>query len=54
MQMFAIYECAACILIVWIGMTLLFIASVVFLVLVESCTIVVRKLADLTRAATFR
>jgi hypothetical protein len=47
--MFAIYECAACILIVWIGMALLFMACVVFLVLEEGYTIAERKIYDLTR-----
>jgi hypothetical protein len=47
--MFAIYECAGCVLAVWIGMTLLFMACVVFLVLEEGCSIAERKIYDLTR-----
>jgi hypothetical protein len=47
-QMFAIYECAACVLAVWIGMTLLFLGCVMFLVLIEGCTILVQTLRKVT------
>jgi hypothetical protein len=37
--MFIISEYAVCVLAVWIGMTLLFIPCVMFLVLIEGCSI---------------
>ena len=46
--MFAIYECAVCVLAVWIGMTLLFMACAVFLVLAEGCSIAEPKIYDHT------
>ena len=47
-SMFIISEYAVCVLAVWIGMTLLFMASVMFLALGEGCIIVARKLQELT------
>jgi hypothetical protein len=52
--MFAIYECAAYVLAVWIGMTLLFMAYVMFVVLKEGCTIVARKVPELVHASPWR
>jgi len=46
--MFIISEYVACVFAVWIGMTLLFMACVVFLALEEGCTVLARKLPDLT------
>jgi len=47
--MFIISEYVACVLAVWVGMTLLFMAGVMFLALEAGCTIAERKLYDLTR-----
>jgi hypothetical protein len=52
--MFAIYECAACVLVVWIGMALLFMAYVMSVVFEEGCTIVARKLPEFIRASSWR
>ena len=42
--MFIIYEYAACVLVAWIGTTMLFAACVMFLAFEEACTIGARKL----------
>jgi hypothetical protein len=42
--MFIIAEYAVCVLAVWIGMTMLFMAYVMVLALQEGCTLVARKL----------
>jgi hypothetical protein len=52
--MFAIYECAACVLVVWIGMAFLFMAYVMFVVFEEGCTIVARKLPEFIRVSSWR
>jgi hypothetical protein len=52
--MFAIYECAACVLVVWIGMALLFMAYVMFVILEKGCTIVARRLPEFLRASSCR
>lgn len=46
--MFIISEYFVCVLAVCIGMTLLFMACVTFLALKEGCTMLARKLLDLT------
>ena len=51
--MFAIYECAACVAVVWIGMTFLFMAYVMFVVFEEGCTIVAQKLPELVHASSW-
>jgi predicted CDP-diglyceride synthetase/phosphatidate cytidylyltransferase len=51
--MFEVYECAACVLVLWFGMTLLFMACVMFLALQEGCTMVAHRLPDLM-ASSFR
>ena len=45
--MFAIYECAACVLVVWGSMTLLFMACVGFLVLIEGGRVLAQTLHKL-------
>jgi hypothetical protein len=52
--MFAFYECAVCVLAVWIGITLLFMAYVMFVVFEEGCTIVARKLPEFVHASSWR
>ncbi len=49
--MFAVYECAACVLVLWFGMTLLFMGCMMFLALQKGCTMVARKLPDLTTSS---
>jgi hypothetical protein len=45
--MFIVYECAVCVLVVALGMTLLFTACVMFLVLVEGGSILAHTLRNL-------
>jgi hypothetical protein len=52
--MFAIYECAVCVLAVWIGMALLFMAYVMFVVFEKGRTIVARKLPEFVHASSWR
>ncbi len=52
--MFAIYECAACVLVVWISMTLLFMACAMFLAIQERRTVVARTLPELVHASPWR
>jgi len=52
--MFAIYECAVCVLAVWIGMALLFMACVMFVVFEKGRTIVARKLPEFVHASSWR
>jgi len=47
--MFIISEYVACVFAVWIGMTLLFMATLMFLALEAGCTIAERKIYGLTR-----
>jgi|GEM_PF-3553455 len=49
--MLTIYECVACVLVLWFGMTLLFMACVMFLALQEGCTMVARKFPNLTTSS---
>lgn len=50
--MLAIYECAACVLAVLVGATLLFGACVMFLVIIEGSRVVARTWQELTPGAT--
>jgi hypothetical protein len=52
--MFAVYECAACVAVVWIGMTLLFMACAMFLAIQERCTVVRLMLTELVHASPWR